>query len=80
MKIGPIELPLGLPILWNLPLPAMPASGTQCFPFSLANNPALIGFTFHLTVVFPTVSPGPTFEPGLIEFTPRFDIRVLPPL
>jgi hypothetical protein len=79
--VGPIELPIGLPLALTLKLPPIPLSGTQCFPVQIPDDPQLVGITIYFTVIYPLVNrPAGQERPEHLEFTPRFDMKILPPV
>jgi len=79
--VGPIELPIGLPLALTLKLPPIPMSGTQCFPVEIPDDPQLVGITIYFTVIYPLTNRPPRLQrPETLEFTPRFDMKILPPI
>ena len=67
-------LPIGLPIGFQVPLPPLPPSGQICIPVKLPRLSSVVGTTLYLTLF--TVTPG-LEAPGVVEFTPRFDMPLL---
>lgn len=72
--VGPLVLPIGLPLAFAFGLPVFPTTNAICVPVGLPREPSLVGLTLHITLA--TVTPG-VDAPAVVEFTPRFDMPLL---
>ena len=72
--IGPIVIPIGPPFA-NQAQVVIPNGGTICVPVQIPNEPSLVGTTIYWTFATITGVPSPFIT---LEFTPRFDMKILP--
>ena len=75
---GQFLVPIGIPEV-TIPIAAFPPSGTVCIP-GVAPE-AMIGITVYATMAVPTqTGPSPEPAPNIVEFAPRFDMKIRPVL
>ncbi|MEM7204340.1 MAG: hypothetical protein AAF628_29040 [Planctomycetota bacterium] len=75
--VGPLSIPLGLPLALAAPFPYLPGANTLCFPFDIPLEQSLVGTTFYTVQAATLPDPSSRRTGGaqaLLEITPRFDV------
>ena len=75
-QIGPITIPIGLPLLNAIDYGPLPPSGTITLPISIPNDPNLIGLQLYFTNVAYPQGSGPSLTN--IEFSPAVVMTFVP--
>lgn len=73
VQVGPINLPIGVPLLFEVML-QLPVSANVCFPLAIPSNQNLVGVTVYLTFATLNTAAPPPSGLGLLNFSPRFDV------